>query len=194
VTELLLVRHGETDWNAARRWQGRDDPPLNDSGRTQAEQLAAEIEGEQIDAVYASDLRRAMETAQIVAARLDLPVCALDGLREIDVGSWSGLTREDLETRFPEQLARHLESWGTGWEDGESPEELSERVLAAAGKITKEHPDGRVLVVTHGGVIRALTAIAHGVPFGDFTRGGVAFPNCCVVRFACENGGFRSLD
>jgi broad specificity phosphatase PhoE len=194
VTELLLVRHGETDWNAARRWQGRDDPPLNDSGRRQAEELAAEIEGERIDAVYASDLRRALETAEIVAATFALPVRALEGLREIDVGSWSGLTREELETRFPEQLARHVESWGTGWEDGETPEELSERVLTAVREITTEHPKGRVLVVTHGGVLRALTAIAHGVPFGDFTHGGVAFPNCCVVRFACENGGFRSLD
>lgn len=194
MTDLLLVRHGETDWNAARRWQGRDDPPLNDTGRQQAEQLATDIEGEHVDAVYSSDLRRALETAEIVAARLDLPICALAGLREIDVGSWSGLTHDELQVKFPEQLARHFESWGTGWEDGETPEELSERVLGAARKISQEHPVGRVLVVTHGGVIRALTAIAHGVPFADFTRGGVAFPNCCVVRFASENGGFRSLD
>ncbi len=194
MTELLLVRHGETNWNAERRWQGRDDPPLNAVGRQQAEQLAADLDGERLDAVYTSDLRRALETAEIVAHRLDLPVRPLGLLREIDVGSWSGLTREVLEARFPEQLARHLESWGTGWEDGETPAQLTERTLVAARQIASEHPAGRVLVVTHGGVLRALSAIAHEVPFDDFTRGGVAFPNCCVARFACENGGIRSLD
>jgi 2,3-bisphosphoglycerate-dependent phosphoglycerate mutase len=194
VTKLLLVRHGETAWNAQRRWQGRDDPPLNKAGVRQAEALADELTGEPIDVIYSSDLRRALQTAEIVAARLALDVRPLPALREIDVGSWSGLTWDELEQRFPEQLARHLESWGSGWEDGETPAGLTERVDAAVRQIADAHADGRVLVVTHGGVIRALSAIAHGVPFGDFTRGAVSFPNCCVARFACENGGFRSLD
>ncbi len=194
MTELLLVRHGETDWNAARRWQGRDDPPLNDRGIAQARELADLLAGEELHALYTSDLRRALMTADIVAERLGLDVRPLPELREIDVGSWSGLTREDLDERFPEQVVRHQASWGTGWEDGETPEQLTKRVIAAAIRIAAEHPDERVLVVAHGGVIRALTAVALEVPFADFTRGTIVIENCSVARFACENGVFRSLD
>ncbi len=92
VTELLLARHGETDWNRERRWQGHADPPLNELGRAQARRLAEALAGEQLEAIYASDLRRAHETAEIVGARLGLPVTSDPDLREIDVGSWSGLT------------------------------------------------------------------------------------------------------
>jgi broad specificity phosphatase PhoE len=194
VTELLLVRHGETDWNAERRWQGRDDPPLNELGLQQARELADELEGEDVDALYTSDLRRALMTAEVLAERLGLDVRSLPALREIDVGSWSGLTFEELSERYPEQVARHVESWGTGWEDGETPDQLTERVLAALRRIASDHPAGRVLVVAHGGVVRAITAVALGVSFADFTRGRVIIPNCSVARFACEDAVFRSLD
>jgi broad specificity phosphatase PhoE len=194
VTELLLVRHGETDWNRARRWQGRDDPPLNELGLRQARELADSLVDERIDAIYSSDLRRALMTAEIVGERLDLPVQPLVELREIDVGSWSGLTRDELDERFPEQVARHLESWGTGWEDGETPDQLTERVVAAVRRIASDHTDDRVLLVAHGGVIRALTAVALDVPFGDFTRGTIVIANCSVARFACQDGALRSLD
>jgi broad specificity phosphatase PhoE len=194
VTELLLVRHGETDWNADRRWQGRDDPPLNERGLEQARELAGTLEGEAIDALYTSDLRRALMTAEVLAERLGLELRPLQELREIDVGSWSGLTFEELSERYPEQVARHLESWGSGWEDGERPEQLTERVVAALRRIAAEHPDGRVLVVVHGGVVRAITAVALGISFADFTRGHVIIPNCFVAHFACEDGVFRSLD
>ena len=194
MTELLLVRHGETDWNAARRWQGRDDPPLNDRGLAQAYELATSLENEHVDALYTSDLRRARMTAEVIAERLGLHVHALPELREIDVGSWSGLTSVELEQRFPEQYARHLLSWGTGWEDGETPQQLTARIVAALQRIAAEHPDDRVLVVAHGGVIRALTAVALGVDFADFTRGTIVIGNCSVARFACKSGVFRSLD
>jgi broad specificity phosphatase PhoE len=196
VTELLLVRHGETDWNAQQRWQGQgvDDPPLNAAGVAQAEALAESLRGEHLAAVYSSDLRRALETAEIVAAMLELDVVPLPGLREIDVGSWSGLTRTQLEERFPEQLARHRESWGSGWEGGERIEDLTTRVVEAIQRIAADHPDDRVLAVTHGGVIRALTAHALAVPFTDFSRGTIVIDNCGVARFACRDGALHSLD
>jgi broad specificity phosphatase PhoE len=92
MTTLLLVRHGETDWNAERRWQGHADVPLNERGRDQAERLAEELENARVDAVYSSDLSRARETAEIVGARLGVPVVLDPALREIDVGSREGLT------------------------------------------------------------------------------------------------------
>src|SRR5437660_3083754 len=92
VTTLILARHGETDWNRDGRFQGHADPPLNNRGREQAYALADAVADERIEAVYASDLRRAHETAQIVAARKGLDVVIDPDLRERDVGEWSGLT------------------------------------------------------------------------------------------------------
>jgi len=194
VTELLLVRHGETDWNATRRWQGRDDPPLNARGIAQARELADALAADDIAAVYTSDLRRALQTAEIVGERLGLEIVPLAELREIDVGSWSGRRSADIEVEEPEAWARHVASWGTGWTDGETPEQLTARVVDALRRISSERDEERVLVVAHGGVIRALTAFALGVEFADFTRGSIVIANCSVARFACESGEFRSLD
>src|SRR5215831_10645180 len=101
MTTILLARHGETDWNTERRWQGHDDQPLNEAGRQQARELGASLAGRPIAAVYASDLSRAHETATIVAGELGLPVVADERLREVDVGDWSGRRMLDIETEDP---------------------------------------------------------------------------------------------
>ena len=106
VTTILLARHGETDWNREGRWQGWADAPLNDTGRAQARELAEQLRSTPFDAVYSSDLSRAHETAEIVAAPHGVPVISDAGLREIDVGSWSGLTRAELQERFPDGTGR----------------------------------------------------------------------------------------
>ena len=164
MTRILLARHGETDWNRIGRWQGHADPPLNEAGRSQAAELAQRLAGDGIAAVYSSDLKRASETARVVAARLGLDVVEDAGLREIDVGSWSGLTRAEVEQRFPEGYARWL--GGEIGHDGETREQLTARVVDAVERIAATHPDGTVLVVTHGGSIRALRRHAAGDP-GD---------------------------
>src|SRR5215211_8387218 len=138
-----MARHGETDWNRDQRFQGHADPPLNDVGREQARELAERLADERLDAVYTSPLRRAGETAAIVAERLGLTAEPLDGLREVDVGSWSGLTRTDVERDFPAGYRRWLD-FGHGWDDGESYEELGKRVLAALSRIAARHPGGRI--------------------------------------------------
>src|SRR5579871_2475081 len=106
MTTLLLARHGETDWNSERRWQGHADRPLNDTGRAQAAELAESLDGTAIAAIYSSDLARARETAEIVAARLGLTVVLDPGLREVDVGDWSGVRHDEVAARFPEGFAR----------------------------------------------------------------------------------------
>jgi probable phosphoglycerate mutase len=134
ATTILLARHGETDWNAERRWQGHVDRPLNELGREQAESLADALEGESIAAIYSSDLLRAHETARIVGARLGIEVVVDPALREMDVGSWSGLTNDEIQDRFPEQFER----WSPGEHpphDGETRDELRARVLAAVERI-----------------------------------------------------------
>ena len=164
MTRILLARHGETDWNRVGRWQGHADPPLNDAGRTHAAELAERLAGDGIAAIYSSDLMRASQTARVVADRLGLAVVEDAGLREIDVGSWSGLTRAKVEQRFPEGYARWL--GGEIGHDGETREELTERVVGAVERIAAEHPEGTILVVTHGGAIRAIRRHASGDP-GD---------------------------
>lgn len=147
MTELLLVRHGETDWNAAGRLQGHTDRPLSDYGREQARRLADELAGEALDAIYASDLTRARETAEIVAERLRLPVALDPDLREKDWGNWEGLTSTE---RFGVELV------------GESTEQHQRRMLRALGRIAAKYPYGRVLVVTHGGSMRRVQTAALG--------------------------------
>jgi broad specificity phosphatase PhoE len=146
VTTILLARHGESDWNRDRRWQGHADRPLTDLGREQARVLAGRLATTELDAVYSSDLQRARETAALVAELHGLPVRELSDLREVDVGSWSGLTRAEAEELFPDAFRRWTEG-GEGWDDGETYEQLSERVIGAVFEIAARHPDDRVLLV-----------------------------------------------
>jgi probable phosphoglycerate mutase len=184
VTTLLLARHGETDWNRELRFQGHSDPPLNASGRRQAEQLAERVAGESLVAVYCSDLRRAHQTARIVADRLGLDVTVVPALREVDVGSWSGLTRDEIAERFPEAFHRWLE--GDQGHDGESRDELRARVMEAVSRIVAAHPGESVLVVSHGGALRALLARVEG----DAPR---RFANCDLCRVIAEDGALRAV-
>ena len=193
MTELLLVRHGETDWNRERRFQGHADPPLNDTGREQARELAEQLAGERIDAVYTSDLRRARETAEIVASPLGAEVVALRELREIDVGSWQGLTWPEIEERHPDGV-RRWEVDGHGWDGGETYEELGERIVAVLTEIAARHPAQRVLVVGHGGTVRATRAFVEGVSVAESRRRNAAIGNCEVFRVVTRDGTWRGLD
>jgi broad specificity phosphatase PhoE len=172
VTTILLARHGETEWNRDGRFQGHADPPLTDLGRTQAGVLAELLDDEALDALYSSDLSRARETAEIVGARLSLPVEQDARLREIDVGSWQGLTQADID--------------GREW-DGESYEQHRYRVLEALRQVADRHPDGRILVVAHGGTLRRAqeAVLGEGLP---------VIEHCGVWKVAVEDGDLRRLD
>jgi probable phosphoglycerate mutase len=186
ATTIVLARHGETDWNRDGRIQGHLDPPLNERGRTQSRELADRLAAEELDAVYASDLRRAVETAEIVAGRKGLRVRIDPDLREGDMGSWSGLTATEIQARFPD--AWHERITGGQGHDGESREALSERILVSLGRISAAHPGGRVLVVCHGGVMRST--LRHLEP--DVTPALVG--NCEISRIAVEDGQIRRVD
>ncbi len=193
MTTILLARHGETDWNREGRFQGHADPPLNETGRAQATELAAELEGVELTAVYSSPLRRAVETAAVVAAEHGLEPVAVDALREVDVGSWQGLTRAEIEARFPEQFARWLD-YDQGWEDGESYEAMGRRGVAVLLELAAAHEGERILAVTHGGPIRAAFAFADGTSHADARRFGPRIGNVFLAEFAVEGGALRRLD
>ncbi len=155
---LYLARHGETDWNAAGRWQGQTDVRLNDTGRLQAREIAGRVRAAGIRAVASSDLLRARETAEIVADALGLAVGYVDAaLRERHFGCFEGLTREEVAARHPEAWAAHVADPGPAPPGGESRAELLGRLLPALAGAALRLP-APLLVVMHGGSMRALLA------------------------------------
>ncbi len=152
---LVLIRHGESTWNRERRIQGQLDPPLSAEGRRQAELLAARLTGRSYAGFYASDLKRAFKTAEIIGPRLGLRPVPSTGLREIYLAEWEGLRTEDIAAQFPEAWAAWVEE--PDWDvvpGGEGAAGFDARVGAALDDIIRRHPRGDVVVVTHGGVIQ----------------------------------------
>lgn len=167
-TRVLLVRHGQSEWNAEGRWQGQADPPLTDVGRAQARAAARSLGA--LDAIFSSDLQRATETAAIISAEIGTgPVIVDEALRERDAGEWSGLTRAQIEERYPGWLAptgdEHSDKHTAfspaspaprrppGWEPDDS---VMARALGALARIHRSVGDGDALAVTHGGLIYTI--------------------------------------
>ena len=160
-TVLLLVRHGETDANVAGTWQGATDHPLNERGVQQAHALAQRLASEAPDivAIYTSPLRRARQTATIVAQALgNVPIYVDAGLSEYNLGEWEGLTYEELryEKRLWERMAQDPHWAPPG---GESAYTFATRVLKAFRRAIESHPGQKVLVVSHGGAIATALAL-----------------------------------
>jgi alpha-ribazole phosphatase len=161
MTRLLLIRHGSTAWNAERRYQGQTDIPLSDDGRDQVKRLAQRLSTERIDAVYASDLRRAWETSKEIAASHGLTVRPDPRLREICFGQWEGKTREQIEADDAERLARWFASpMDNSPPGGETLRAVVKRVGAAYQSIANCHPEETVAIVAHGGTLRVLVCLA----------------------------------
>jgi alpha-ribazole phosphatase/probable phosphoglycerate mutase len=192
VTTILIARHGQSDWNQERRWQGHADRPLTERGREQAQALAARLAHIELDTVYSSDLRRARDTAAVVAESQDLELRQLPDLREVDVGSWSGLTRAEAELRFAEGFARWRAGY-PGWKDGETYEAMTDRVLRAVDEIAAEHEGGRILVVSHGGPIRAIHAAALGLDVHAYRRLRPVEPNARLSAVCFVDGRLTEL-
>jgi broad specificity phosphatase PhoE len=194
VTTVWLARHGESDWNAAKRFQGRSDRPLTPLGRRQAEALASTLaSSSSLSAIYTSPLRRALETAAVVGEQVGLEPVPDDDLREVDVGSWTGLSRAEVEARYPDAFERWL-GGGEGWDDGESYAEMSARVLAALVRISGSHPGDELLVVSHGGPIRAIQAAAAGMDVHAYRKLRRVEPNAGLSRVAVEGARITRLD
>lgn len=161
MTRLLLVRHGESTWNAQSRWQGQADPPLSPLGERQADEAADRLaEVAFITAIWTSDLVRARRTAELIASRLGVePVRQEHRLRERDVGSWSGLTRDEIEERWPGYLAARRAP-----PDFEGDTSVLVRARAGLAAAVDGSRSGDVLVVTHGGVVRTIERSLGATP------------------------------
>jgi probable phosphoglycerate mutase len=154
---IWLIRHAESEWNAQGRWQGQRDPALSERGRAQARHLATSLARAGIEAIVASDLARAHETAAIVGGAIGAPVRLDPRLRERDLGHWSGLTSIEIAARWPVDLARlrardlDLQPGG-----GETLRALHARVAAFVAGLARSPGDGAIALITHAGVLRAL--------------------------------------
>ena len=176
-----MIRHGETEWNATKRAQGQADVPLNDVGRRQAQEAAGRLDGVTLGAVYASDLSRAIDTAEPIARARDLEVITDPAFREIDQGEWEGLALDEIRSRWPDLWgpARHF----VQRPGGESPEQVQKRALEGVARVIERHPQTAVAIVSHGGTIRWIAAEALGYDMQGSAR----------VR-GLSNGGAVALD
>lgn len=163
TTRLCIVRHGETDWNAAHRMQGQIDIPLNAAGQAQAAATAAGLAGQSFDAVYSSDLLRTWQTAQPIAAACRLEVTAAPGLRERHYGRMQGLTPAEAQRSCPEIHAAYASrNPYHDLEGGESLTAFAERVRATLADLIEAHEGETVLLVAHGGVLDIVYRMATG--------------------------------
>lgn len=188
------MRHGSTQWNALRRYQGRSDIPLSDEGRAQAKALAFALRGQHFDAVYASDLQRALETARIIVADRDVDVIADPRMREFDFGQWEGLTWNDIVERWPEfrdQGATAAKLYQP--EGGERFDDVVDRVRAFLDDLRRT-PFDAVLVVTHAGALHAVLE-ALGKSTQDLPGDGlsVSFSQASITRIAMDGEQARII-
>jgi broad specificity phosphatase PhoE len=162
-TTILLVRHGQTDWNAQQRWQGHLDIPLNETGKKQAAALARRLESWPIQAVYASDLQRAAMTAVSIATPLALQPIFDPQWRERDVGDFAGLTKEEIRHRYPD-IWENMKHGLLAPPNGEDWRALRRRAAAAFEQVVSGHNGEMVVVVSHGGLLSNVVAHVLEIP------------------------------
>lgn len=164
-TRLLVVRHGETDWNRQQRFQGQIDVPLNATGMAQAARVAERLAADRHDALFSSDLQRARETAAPLGAAWRMPPLALSGFREQNFGVLEGLDVPTIQARHPDLWQRWLEHRADfALPGGESLRQFHARVMAAVRELAAAHAGARLAVVTHGGVLDMLWRTANALP------------------------------
>ena len=169
---ILLVRHGETVWNQENRWQGQADVPLSDNGRGQSWRLARRLDAEKqsVQAVYTSDLSRAVDTALILGRTLGVEPTIETGWREMNIGTWSGLRTGEVIARHPEEWERLRAGEDLPRGGGETFAHFQGRLIAAARSLVARHPGQQVAVVTHGGAVRAFLLYCRGLAMREFRK------------------------
>jgi broad specificity phosphatase PhoE len=188
---LLLIRHGETPWNVTLQYQGHAALPLNRHGSTQAAATAARLRTLLPHALYSSDLLRAVQTAEPIAAACGLPIQRDHDLREIDVGQWQGLTPTELQQRFPQHMAEYArDPAGTVRLGGESYAQLQVRALRFLARLEQQQPpEATVVIVSHGGTLRTMICDVLGLELRAFGR--IWLDNGSISEIRIDNAGRR---
>ena len=195
TTRFIVVRHGETEWNVQARVQGHKDSALTAAGLAQAEAVAGRLAREKFDALVSSDLGRARQTAERIAARCGLAVAFDERLRERNFGLGEGLTYEEIDRRYPEVFSRVREiDPDAVIPGGESRRQFHERVRDAFAALAREHRGRRVAVVSHGGVLTSLYRIVHDIPVGTPHRIPIANASYNALLFQSEAWAIEAWD
>ena len=168
MTEFLLIRHGQTDWNIERKYTGQSDIPLNETGKAQARTAAAQLQADPPDAIYSSDLIRAYDTAKIIAEDLGMDIQQDARLREIHQGVWEGLHFDEIKARFANEFAaRESNPLEVAPPGGETVGQVQARVLEALSEIVAQYPKARIAIVSHGLSLAIIKAHALNKPIQE---------------------------
>lgn len=188
--DLLLARHGQTDWNPAQRVMGRSDISLNKTGREQAARLQEWLKDIEIDAVYSSPMPRAMETAKIaIGGHGDLQIVEEPGVQEIDYGDWVGQTFKEVEEKYNKIYNDYRFRASTVQiPGGEAVIDVQRRAVAAIEQIRKKQDGGRVLVVSHADVTKAILVHYLGIPLDLLQKVGCDNGSLSIYRFGTAWG------
>lgn len=189
MTEIIIIRHGETEWNQSGRFQGHSDVPLSEEGRAQAEALGRNLIVDQVDAIYASDLMRAMETAAPLAARFGLKVIADPLLRELNFGAWEGRSFTEVNADSPDTMKEfYRDPERAAIPESEPFPDFQKRVAGRVREIAAAECGKRVVIVSHGASIRILLADLLSMPIRSIWH--ISQLNTAVNRIRFEDDGF----
>lgn len=172
---LIYTRHGETEWNLLGKIQGREDIPLSEKGKEQANQLKKELDGEKIDIIYCSPLQRAYQTALIVKGTRDIPLIKDNRIIEMNYGIYDGRQKDDPG------LMKQRTLFAQRYPEGESYLDVAKRVYSFLDELKKKHPDANILIVAHLGIARVVNSYFHPMTNEEFI--GFRIKNCQPVRY-----------
>ena len=184
MTRFIITRHGQTEWNVEKRMQGQADSPLTALGKMQADALRQRLSGLEFDAVYCSSLQRAVDTAEIVCKGRNTSIISLDSLREIAIGSWSGMLLSEVNENYPEQAHnfwKEPEAY-VPMPGGETYLQLRERAGKTMQELAERHKNQTVLVVTHGIVLKLLYNFFRYQPIADIACNHPHPKSCCYCE------------
>ncbi len=192
MTEIILARHGETEWNVAEVFRGRIDVALNETGLKQAELLSEYLSEIKIEAVYSSPLKRALKTAEAIASHHNLEVIITPGLNDLDFGQWQGLSRKEVNEKYPESYTDWLNRPGrVKIPSGESLDDVRERAMAFVDEVITRHT-GTIVLASHRVVHKVLICALLGLDNSHFWN--IKLDTCAITTFSHENGRFVLIE
>jgi probable phosphoglycerate mutase len=188
-TRLVVIRHGETEWNINNRFQGHLDSKLTPPGEKQAEAIAGALKGEAYDVIYSSDLKRAKHTAEIIAGKLNMRVYTEKDLREINLGVMQGLKKDEFIIKYPEVISKYNTDAEYVIPGGESRIQLYSRVTGILEKIVRKHGSQSILLVAHGGVLDCIIRYTFNIPLNR--QRNFSLFNASINRFTVDKGEWK---
>lgn len=188
MKRLYLVRHGESEWNILKKIQGQRDTLLTKKGIKQAEKIANRLSNEKIDNIYSSDLKRAFKTAEVIGNKLKLKVNSDKNFREINFGSWEGITKKDLiERHYEKHLLWMKEPHKLKLEDAETLSDLQKRTMEGINRISELNPNKNILVVSHSAAIKTIIIELLEMDISYFSKMSLDNVSLSIIEFRDYN-------